>query len=100
MLDAQLEMTDKIGYLLLKKGIIDLAILEQALKIKDNDQTKLKRNLAQILVDEFNFDHDVIFREVAILYAFKELSIRPEDLPDERIAEMKNLMKIGRASCR
>jgi len=92
MIDAQLEMTDKIGYLLLKKGIIDLTILEQALKIKDNDQTKLKRNLAQILVDEFNFDHDIIFREVAILYAFKELNIHPEDLPDERIAEMKNLM--------
>jgi len=92
MIDSQLEMTDKIGYLLLKKGIIDHTILEQALKIKDNDQTKLKRNLAQILVDEFNFDHDIIFREVAILYAFKELNIRPEDLPDERIAEMKNLM--------
>ena len=92
MLNDQFEMTDKIGYLLLKKGIIDHTILEQALKIKDNDQTKLKRNLAQILVDEFNFDHDIIFREVAILYAFKELNIRPEDLPDERIAEMKNLM--------
>jgi len=92
MIDAQLEMTDKIGYLLLKKGIIDLAILEQALKIKDNDQTKLKRNLAQILVDEFHFDHDIIFREVAILYAFKELNIHPEELSDERIAEMKNLM--------
>ena len=71
MLESQLEMTDKIGYLLLKKGIIDHKILEQALKIKDNDQTKLKRNLAQILVDEFNFDHDLIFREVAVLYAFK-----------------------------
>ncbi|MCX6174736.1 MAG: GspE/PulE family protein [Ignavibacteriales bacterium] len=92
MLDAQLEMTDKIGYLLLKKGIIDHKILEQSLKIKDSDQTKLKRNLAQILVDEFGYDHDMIFREVAVLYAFKELNIHPEELPDERIAEIKNLM--------
>jgi len=92
MIDAQLEMTDKIGYLLLKKGIIDHKILEQSLKIKDNDQTKLKRNLAQILVDEFGYDHDIIFREVAVLYAFKELNIHPEEIPDERIAEMKNLM--------
>ncbi len=92
MIDAQLEMTDKIGYLLLKKGIIDHNILEQSLKIKDADQTKLKRNLAQILVDEFKFDHDIIFREVAVLYAFKELNVRPEELSDERIAEIKNLM--------
>ena len=92
MIDAQLEMTDKIGYLLLKKGIIDHKILEQSLKIKDSDQTKLKRNLAQILVDEFGYDHDIIFREVAVLYAFKELNIHPEEIPDERIAEMRNLM--------
>jgi len=92
MLEAQLEMTDKIGYLLLKKGIIDHKILEQALKIKDSDQTKLKRNLAQILVDEFKFDHDIIFREVAVLYAFKELNFPIEELPEERINEMKNMM--------
>jgi len=92
MIEAQLEMTDKIGYLLLKKGIIDHKILEQSLKIKDNDQTKLKRNLAQILVDEFGYDHDIIFREVAVLYAFKELNIHPEELPEERITEMKNLI--------
>jgi len=92
MLESQLEMTDKVGYLLLKKGIIDTKILEQALKIKEADQAKLKRNLAQILVDEFKFDHDIIFREVAVLYAFKELNVRPEELPDERIAEIKNML--------
>lgn len=92
MIDAQLEMTDKIGYLLLKKGIIDNKILEQALKIKEADQTKLKRNLAQILVDEFSFDHDTVFREVAVLYAFKELNIHPEELPEERVTELKTLL--------
>ncbi len=92
MLDTQLEMTDKIGYLLLKKGIIDTKILEQALKIKDADQLKQKRNLAQILVDEFGYEHDIIFREVAVLYAFKELNIHPEELSEERINEIKNLM--------
>ncbi|MFA3784211.1 GspE/PulE family protein [Melioribacteraceae bacterium 4301-Me] len=93
VLESQLEITDKIGYLLLKKGIIDNKILEQALKIKENDQTKLKRNLAQILVDEFGFDHDVIFREVAVLYAFKELNFKPEELPEERISEIRSMME-------
>ncbi len=92
MVETQIEMTDKIGYLLLKKGIIDHKILEQALRIKDNDQTKLKRNLAQVLVDEFSFDHDTIFREVAILYAFKELIFHADELSDERLAEIRNIM--------
>lgn len=93
MIDTQLEMTDKIGYLLLKKGIIDVKILEDTLKIKANDQTKLKRNLAQILVDEFNFDHDTIFREVAVLYAFKELNLHIEQLPEERISELRKMIQ-------
>ena len=92
MIDSQLEMTDKIGYLLLKKGIIDTKILEEALKIKQSDKTKLKRNLAQILVQDFNFDHDTIFREVSVLYAFRELNIKPDDLTEERIKTIKNLM--------
>jgi type IV pilus assembly protein PilB len=92
MQDAQLEMTDKIGYLLLKKGIIDSKILEEALQIKNNDQTSQKRNLAQILVQEFNFDHDTIFREVAVLYAFKELNIHPAEISEQRIQEIQKLM--------
>ncbi len=92
MLEANLELTDKIGYLLLKKGIIDNQILEKALLEKQNDQSNLKRNLAQILVQEFDFDHDTIFREVAVLYAFKELNVRPEDMPEERQNEIKRLI--------
>ncbi|MFA7288157.1 MAG: GspE/PulE family protein [Melioribacteraceae bacterium] len=95
MLDVAMEMSDKIGYLLLKKGIIDSKILEQALKIKEADQATKKRNLAQILVDEFQFDHDLIFREVAVLYAFKELIVHFEELTDERIAEIKALLNKG-----
>lgn len=92
MIEANLEMTDKIGYLLLKKGIIDTSVLEQALIAKQNDSGKIKRNLAQILVQDFNFDHDTIFREVAILYAFRELNVRPEEIPQDRIDEIKKVI--------
>jgi len=92
MLDNQLEMTDKIGYLLLKKGIIDVKILEKALHIKQADDGKIKRNLAQILVTDLAFDHDTIFREVAILYAFKELNIQPDSFEDQQKNEIKLLI--------
>jgi len=92
MIETNLEMTDKIGYLLFKKGIIDGQMLEKALAAKTNDKSKIKRNLAQILVQDFKFDHDTIFREVAILYAFRELETRPEDIPDSRLDSIKNMI--------
>jgi type IV pilus assembly protein PilB len=91
MWETQLEIRDKIGYLLLKKGIIDADILEKALVIKGNEKDKLKRNLAQILVDDFNFDHDTIFKEVAILYAFKEIDIKIDALSNSRLEELKGM---------
>jgi len=85
-------MTDKIGYLLLKKGIIDEEILDKALSAKKADELKGRRNLAQILVGELGFDHDIIFREVAVLYAFKELNISVSLLTEDRIEGIKRLL--------
>lgn len=92
MIDTNLEMTDKIGYLLFKKGIIDGPTLEKAITAKTNDKSKIKRNLAQILVQDFKYDHDTIFREVAILYAFRELETRPEEISDTRLESIKNMI--------
>jgi type IV pilus assembly protein PilB len=89
MLDTSLEMTDKIGYLLFKKGIIDAETLERALAAKFSDQGKLKRNLARILVDDFGFDHDLVFGEVAILYAFRQLDTPVDELPPNRLEFIK-----------
>ena len=93
MIDTKLETNDKIGYLLFKKGIIDAQTLDKALNAKINDMNKLRRNLAQILVDEFGFDHDIIFREVAILYAFRELDVNLETLQPDYIDSIRNLIE-------
>lgn len=92
MIDSNLEMTDKIGYLLFKKGIIDAIMLEKALNAKANDKNKVKRNLAQILVQDFGYDHDTIFREVAILYAFRELDTKPEEFSSQRLDSIKQMI--------
>ncbi|MDO8548608.1 MAG: GspE/PulE family protein [Ignavibacteria bacterium] len=92
MIETNLEMTDKIGYFLFKKGIIDGVTLEKALHAKNNDKSKIKRNLAQILVQEFGYDHDQIFREVAILYAFRELDVTYEEIPPQKINAIKQLV--------
>ena len=86
----EIDITDKIGYTLLKKGIIDFETLEKSLKMKDSEENKKNRkNLGQLLVTEFGADHDAVFREVANLYAFRELFLSDEKIDDARIAFVK-----------
>ena len=86
----EIDITDKIGYTLLKKGIIDFETLEKSLKMKDSEENKKNRkNLGQILVSEFGADHDAVFREVANLYAFREVFLQDEKVDDARVAFVK-----------
>ena len=55
---------------------------------KEKDLNGAKRNLGQILVQDFGFDHDVIFKEIAILYAFKEITFNQEEFTDERVKQL------------
>jgi len=93
MVNDRIETMDKIGYLLLKKGIIDIQILEKALDAKEKDLADKKRNLGQILVEEFNFDHDIIFKEIAVLYAFREINFNPTEFTNERISGIQSLIE-------
>lgn len=79
------DITDKIGYTLLKKGIIDYETLEKSLVVKESEDKKNRRNLGQILVADFSIDHDSVFREVANLYAFRELYLNDETIDQQRI---------------
>lgn len=89
----EIDITDKIGYTLLKKGIIDFETLEKSLKMKDSDENKKNRkNLGQILVTEFGADHDAVFREVANLYAFREIYVADEKVDEARVAFVKKLV--------
>lgn len=90
----EIDITDKIGYTLLKKGIIDFETLEKSLKMKDSEENKKNRkNLGQILVTEFSADHDAVFREVANLYAFREIYLNDEKIDDARTAFIKKLVE-------
>jgi len=90
----EIDITDKIGYTLLKKGIIDFETLEKSLKMKDSDENKKNRkNLGQILVSEFGADHDAVFREVANLYAFREIYLNDEKIEEARVAFIKKFVE-------
>jgi type IV pilus assembly protein PilB len=89
---AEIDITDKIGYTLLKKGIIDYETLEKSLKVKESEDKKNRRNLGQILVTDFSIDHDQVFREVANLYAFREIYLGDEVVDDQRIEFIKRFV--------
>jgi type IV pilus assembly protein PilB len=82
---AHIDITDKIGFALLKKGVIDYETLEKSLKVKDGEDRKNRRNLGQILVNDFGADHDAVFREVADLYAFREIYLQDEQIDKIRV---------------
>ena len=86
---ADVDITDKIGYTLLKKGIIDYETLEKSLRVREGEDKKTRRNLGQILVTDFRVDHDLVFREVANLYAFREIYLSDEIVDDIRIDFIK-----------
>ena len=58
--------------------MIDYETLEKSLHVKDSEDKKNRRNLGQILVNDFGADHDAVFREVADLYAFREIYLADE----------------------
>jgi type IV pilus assembly protein PilB len=89
---AHIDITDKIGFALLKKGVIDYETLEKSLKVKDGEDKKNRRNLGQILVNEFGADHDAVFREVADLYAFREIYLADEQLDKPRVDSIKKIV--------
>ncbi len=88
-----MDITDKLGYYLLKKGVVDFPTLERALRLKEKEDPSHRRSLAQILVQEFQVDHDSVFREVANLYGFRQLKLSVEDLPEHRLEFMRKMLE-------
>lgn len=85
---------NKLAYLLLKKGVVDSKTLSKAVFLKEKyiQNGKTKKNLAQILVHDLNFDHDLIFREVASFYAFRTVDINVANLSENIIYDIRNIL--------
>jgi type IV pilus assembly protein PilB len=90
-MNDQVDISDRLGTTLLKKGIVNFATLDKAIKLRDSGQ-KNGRTLAQILVQDFNVDHDSIFQQVTQLYGFREVSLEKEKIDDNRINFMRKML--------
>jgi len=76
---------------LIHKNIVTKEICRDALhKIKkdaggNGDTATTGQRLLQALIDDFSIDRHLVFREIAQLYAFKEIDLKREDITEERI---------------
>lgn len=86
---------NKLAYLLFKKGVIDSNTVTKSIFLKQKylQEGKVRKNLAQILVQDLHFDHDLIFREVASFYAFRTVDLDFKNLPDKIINDIKLLLE-------
>lgn len=88
----------RLGRILLHKGIINIDTLNKAIHTKRNEDLsagsngKLRRSLAQILVTDFNLDYDLVYKEVAELYAFNTFELTDEQESEENLNKLKKLI--------
>src|SRR5262245_48260010 len=74
---------NRLGAALVEKGHLDAEGLERALALQVEGEKSGKR-FADILVDEMGLDRDLVFSELARLYAFREIDLATEPMDDER----------------
>lgn len=91
---------DKLGHILLQKGIVSRNSLEKALKIREQEETNKKRSLAQILVSDLNIEHSRVFNEVANLYGFRRISLAKEKINEDRLEFIRKMFAPLPASLR
>lgn len=82
---------------LINKNIVTKDICRDALhKIKNEvggngDTATTGQRLLQVLIDDFSIDRHLVFREIAQLYAFKEIDLKREDIDEERIEFIRKI---------
>ncbi len=99
------KIKDKLAISLVKQGLVGSDIIDEALRRKekvnaDVHDRRSKRGLANILVDDFNIDHDIVFSQVASIYGFREISIDAKKVPEKRVVFIKKLLESLPASTR
>ena len=78
-----------IGDILVKKGIITDEQLQKGLEILAEEPSDSDRRLGQILFQDLGLNRHLIMKEIANIYAFREVLEEGEDLSQELIDHIK-----------
>ena len=79
----------ELGDILVDKGIITPHDLLGAIDILSKEDSKNRRKLPQVLVDELHLDRDKIYQEIANYYAFRTIDPAKEVPSDDAVNFMR-----------
>lgn len=91
--DRSLFDKSRLAQILDEKGLVDRAILINALYKMTETGEETPRCLAQILVYKLNIAHDIVFGTLAEMYAFRKLEIDVESMEQKQITQTKELLQ-------
>lgn len=82
-----------IGEILHRKGVISKEQLDRAFRLQATETDMSARKFAQILHEQLSVDHDLLMKAIADIFVIKEFTIDVNGLDDQRIREIKELVK-------
>lgn len=74
-----------IETILVKKGIIDQEVLEEAYEIRNDENGKNKRPLAKILYDDLGVNREQVLKEISPYYAIPRIELDESKITPEKI---------------
>lgn len=83
----------RIGDILVQADIIDEEQLEKALLIQETEPESIRRRLGIILAEDFEIDRHLVMKEIAELYAFREVGTAENSINEDRVQKIKKLME-------
>lgn len=91
-------LNDRLGLALIRDGVAETDLIEKALKAKEKSGANRpdlpsRRNLAQILVEEFKLDRDTVYQYVAEVYGFESIDLTIDIPNDARIEFIKKRLE-------
>jgi type IV pilus assembly protein PilB len=90
---SEVDVTDRLAHALIAKGAVDHETLRRAISVRDSEANKRGyRHLGQILVQDFDVDHDAVFHEVAAFYSFREVCIPAGGIEKENVAFIREMI--------
>lgn len=78
-----------IGDILVSKGVITDDQLQQGLAILGEEPAESSRRLGQILFQDLGLNRHIIMREIAEIYAFREVLPEEDRAPEEMVMHIK-----------
>ncbi|MEX0929336.1 MAG: ATPase, T2SS/T4P/T4SS family [Balneolales bacterium] len=86
-------MKRRIGDILVQADIINEEQLEKALQIQEMEPESIRRRLGIILAEDFEIDRHLVMKEIAELYAFREVGAGENGINEDRIKKIKKLVE-------